>query len=84
MWKGLIYVNHCTMEGLTTSGNIQGLPADALIAILSSKSIWTVMKWVNDLILFHKPTHLTQGLSGDTKYHYAHDITTIKDITDPL
>src|SRR5882724_3562999 len=24
MWWGLIYVNHCTMEGLSSAGNIQG------------------------------------------------------------
>src|SRR5882672_4658539 len=79
MWRGHIWINHCAMEGLATSGNIQGSPTDALIAILRSKSIQVVMEWVDDLVFFHTPTHMT-----DTTYHYLYDITSVKAISDLL
>src|SRR5882672_10215284 len=29
MWHNSIYIDHCTMEGLSSACNIQGSPADA-------------------------------------------------------
>jgi len=34
MWQERIYIDHCAMEGLSSSRNIQGVLADALVAIL--------------------------------------------------
>ena len=34
MWEGKIYVQHVAIEGLTTTGGIQGTIADACIALL--------------------------------------------------
>src|SRR5882724_8545020 len=48
MWCKQIYIDHCTMEGLSLAGNIQSSPADALVAIFKSKTIDKVMKWVED------------------------------------
>jgi len=39
MWHGNIYVDHCAMEGLSSSGNIQGVLANALISILKHHSV---------------------------------------------
>src|SRR5882724_12703260 len=44
MWHGNIYIDHCTMEGLSSAGNIQGAPADALITLFKTKSIPNVLK----------------------------------------
>jgi len=55
MWQGLIYVNHCTMEGFFSAGNIQGAPADTLIKILEANSIPIVLKWVDNFIFFCTP-----------------------------
>jgi len=55
------------MEGLSLAGNIQGMPADALIILFKTKSISNVIKWVDDFIFFcipdiHLP--LTHSLSN--------------------
>ena len=34
MWCDNIYIDHCAMEGLLSFSNIQGIPVDALIAII--------------------------------------------------
>ena len=53
MWHGNIYVDHCAIEGLSSSGNIQGIPADALVSILRHHGVDAVLKLVDK---FASPT----------------------------
>jgi len=57
MWCNIIYIDHCTMEGLSSAGNIQGSPTDTLVTIFRSKSINEVLKWVDNFVFFHIPIH---------------------------
>jgi len=84
MLRGRIYVNHCTMEGLALVGNIQGSPADALVAIFDLMSIGPVLKWVYDFILFCTPSSSYLDVDGVTNYIYSYDLPIVMDVTDPL
>src|SRR5882724_3542878 len=75
MWQGLIYVDHCTMEGLSSAGNIQGALTDALIKIFKARSIPRVLKWVDDFVFFCTPKPSESPSPTDLQYSY--DITTI-------
>jgi len=83
MWQGCIYIDHCTMEGLSSVGNIQGGPADMLIVIFTSKSISPALKWVDNFVIFHVPSSYA-NTEGFTNYTYPYDLPTIMDITNPL
>src|SRR5882724_9250252 len=84
MWKGSIYIDHCAMEGLCSAGNIQGCPADSLVAIFHKKSIGPVLKWVDYFAIFHSPVSSGTNAYGVIKYSYSYDLPMIMDITDPL
>src|SRR5882724_9572991 len=84
MWHGSIYIDHCAMEGLSTAGNIQGGPADVLLAILHSKSIGPALKWVDDFVFFHAPTYCDTDAVGTVSYSYSYDLASVMKITDPL
>src|SRR5882724_5068962 len=84
MWRGSIYIDHCAMEGLSTAGNIQGCPADALLAILSSKSIGQALKWVDVFVFFRTPSSSTTDTSGAKSHAYSYDLSSIWNVTDPL
>ena len=51
MWQDNIYVDHCTMEGLSSSRDIQGILADALVSILKHHRVNKVLKWVDNFCL---------------------------------
>jgi len=72
------------MEGLSSSGNIQGCPADALIAILKSESIGPAIKWVDDFIFFRTPSSTFIDASGTLGYSYPYDLDMVMKLTDPL
>ena len=72
------------MEGLSTAGNIQGGLADALLAILHSKSISPALKWVNDFVFFHIPSYFVTDTAVTVNYSYSYDLTSVMKITDPL
>src|SRR5882672_1172846 len=84
MWRGGIYIDHCAMEGLSSAGNIQGCPADALVAIFKYKSICPVLKWVDDFVLFRTPSSSYTDTNGAITYTYPYDLLTVKHVTDPL
>src|SRR5882724_11858385 len=84
MWHGNIYVDHCAIEGLSSSGNIQGIPADALIAILRHHGVDAVLKLVDKFCLSHIPTHSTLDDKNNSLHHYSIDLTSVFSITDPL
>jgi len=44
MWLDYIYMDHCAMEGLSSSGNTQGVPEDALVSILKHHRVDKVLK----------------------------------------
>jgi len=81
MWKGKIWVEHCAVFGLALSSGIQGLPANATVAILKSKGIRCVLKWVDDFAFIHVPT---EPYSPDMVLSFHFDLDTILDITCPL
>ena len=72
------------MEGLSLAGNIQGLPADALVTVFKSKLIDNVLKWVNDFVFFHVPIPCPLITHTHTQHQYYYDISTILAITNPL
>jgi len=84
MWCGGIYIDHCAMEGLSSAGNIQGAPTDALIAIFNAKSIPHVLKWVNDFVFFHVPIHDLFSTHSPQHIQYSYGIPTIMSIMTPL
>jgi len=43
------------MEGLSSSSNIQGVPVDALVAIIKHHRVDNVLKWVDDFCSFWVP-----------------------------
>jgi len=55
MWCDKVYIDHCTMEGLSLSRNIQGVSADVLVSILKHNRVDQVLKWVDDFWLFCVP-----------------------------
>src|SRR5882724_11222576 len=84
MWRDRIYVDHCTMEGLSSAGNIQGSPADALVTIIKSKLFDVVLKWVDDFVFFHVPIPHPLNTHTHTHFQYKYDISSVFAITDPL
>jgi len=81
MWKGMIWVEHCAIFSLASSGGIQGLPADVAVTILKSKGIKNILKWVDDFAFIHMPAKL---LSQCAMPLFDYDLDTILDITRPL
>src|ERR1700731_4874780 len=78
-WGGKIFPDHCTPFGLTTSGNIQGLVADALVDILHCHGILNVVKWVDDFNIFRFPSQPSK-----VSFTYDFDLSSLFSITDPL
>jgi len=72
------------MEHLSSASNIQGTPADALIAIFKLKAIPNVLKWVDDLLFFHIPSLHPPSILLPLLVHYDYEITTILAITNLL
>jgi len=72
------------MEGLSTAGNIQGGLADALLAILHSKSIGPALKWVDHFVFFRAPTYCDTDAAGMVSYSYSYDLASVMKIMDPL
>src|SRR5882724_3205644 len=72
------------MEGLSSAGNIQGAPIDTLIAILKSKSIPNVLKWVDDFVFFCIPSTIPPILHSHTHFQYDYNLSTILSITNLL
>ena len=84
MWHGNIYIDHCTMEGLSSAGNIQGAPTDVLITLFKTKSIPNVLKWVDDFNFFRIPETHPLPTHTPTKPGYNYNIASILSIMDPL
>jgi len=72
------------MEGLCSTGNIQGCPADALVTIFHSKSIGPVLKCVDDFAVFCSPLSSCMNANGIIEYSYSYNLPAIMDIMDLL
>jgi len=72
------------MEGLLSSGNIQDIPADVLVAIIRSHGVNNILKWVDDFCFFHSPSSSCTDGQGGLQHHYSIDITSILSVMDPL
>ena len=72
------------MEGLASSGNTQGVPADALVALLKHHGVNEVLKWVDDFCLFCVPVSIAADLDHAMAMHYSTDIDSILAFTSPL
>ena len=83
-WRNKIYVDHCAMEGLSSSGNIQGIPVDALVALLNHHGVDKVLKWVDDFCLFHIPFTTASVEKDEMIPCYSTDIHLILTFTCPL
>ena len=82
-WRGLIF--HCAPFSSSTSGNIQGSPADAFRDILLAVLLLaTVFKWVDDYNIWHSPTFSRRLASGEVYYEYGFSLTTILNLSKPL
>jgi len=55
LWKGGIYVQHITIEGLPTAGGIQGCVTDATLAVLKFHGIKPAVKCVDNFVFFRVP-----------------------------
>src|SRR5882724_9705139 len=88
-WQDEIYIQHNAVEGLSSAGSIQGMPANACIEILHANDISPVFKWVNNFVIFRSPSDRHATL---TNHSYdcvsdctsAYDLTCMMQITDPL
>src|SRR5882724_7684706 len=88
-WWDEIYIQHNAVEGLSSAGSIQGMPADACIEILHANDIGPVFKWVDDFVIFRLPSNCHATLTDhsydcDSDHTYAYDLTCVMQITDPL
>jgi len=81
MWKGSIYMQHVTIEGLATAGGIQGNVADTTISILKFHAIKPAIKWVDNFVFFRCPV-LTFPSSAIPSYKF--ELQDILDATSPL
>ncbi len=84
MWKDLIYVQHVAIEGLATTGGIQGTIADACITLLKWKGIHPVVKWVDNFIFFHSPTSPQPALGNLLSTSFPYDLDSILGFMAPL
>ena len=80
-WKEAIYVQHITIEGLSTTRGIQGCVADATIALLKYSAVKPTIKRVDDFRFFQTPTPLVLPTQ---KPIFPYDLSTIFNITEPL
>ena len=55
LWKGLVYVDHAIMFGLSSSAGVFGSIADMLIAIYKEAGFTAILKWVDDFFVIHLP-----------------------------
>src|SRR5882724_5373637 len=80
-WQDGIYVQHNTIEGLSSEGRIQGTPADTCIEILCTNKITPVFKWVDNFVIFRSPStsHLLVH-----QYTYDYDLACMTRITNLL
>ena len=69
-FNGKFYMDQCAPFGLTTSGGIQGMSADALVDIWKHYGIGQVLKWVDDFIIFRAPSGSD---ANGFVYHYDLD-----------
>src|SRR5882724_11355707 len=88
-WQDKIYIQHNTVEGLSSAGSIQGTPTNACIEILCANDIGPMFKWVDDFVIFRSPSDHHATLTDcsydyDTNHTYAYDLTCMMQITDPL
>jgi hypothetical protein len=80
MIKGLIHLNHILNFGTSPSPAIFGRVADAMIKILLSRGIKAVIKWVDDFIFLHYPSHhLSNGL-----YKFTYSLALVWSIVEEL
>ena len=85
MWQGKVYVEHCAVFGLATSGGIQGHIADATVAILKHHGVDDIKKWVDDFVFFRCPTSSTAAPNTPNPiYTYRINLDTILRISKPL
>src|SRR5882724_10380406 len=80
-WWDEIYIQHNAVEGLSSVGGIQGMPANACIEILHANDIGPIFKWVDDFVIFRLPSKCHLPLIGHT---YDYDLACVMHITDPL
>nr|GAT50782.1 reverse transcriptase [Mycena chlorophos] len=79
-WRGAIWADHAFPFGLSTSGNVQGTMADALVDVLLCRGIGPTRKWVDDFVFFRFPITSPPG----PPFSYSYDLSTIYSITNPL
>ena len=84
MWLGEIYIKHCAVFSLATSGGIQGTVADAAVAIFLFHGVSRIIKWVNDFVFFCSPITVLTDVDNGVEYLYRIDLSTILAISDPL
>ena len=78
LWRDPVFVQHVAIEGLVTTGGIQGTIADACLGILDFHGIRPTIKWVDDFIFFCELTYLL----GRPQFHY--NLSDILVLTKPL
>jgi len=88
-WQDEIYVQHNAVEGLSSAGGIQGMPADACIEILHANDIGPMFKWVDDFVIFRSPSDRHASLTdrsygGVSDRTYGYDLTCVMQVTNPL
>src|SRR5882724_10681648 len=77
-------MDHCTMEGLSPSRNIQVSPVNALVSIIRHHGVYTILKWVDDFFFFCVPTHSTLNDKNESIQHCSKYIALVFSIMAPL
>ncbi|KAF8520848.1 hypothetical protein JB92DRAFT_3111597 [Gautieria morchelliformis] len=84
MWKGEIYIEHCTVFRLATAGGIQGSMANTVVAIFTFMGIDYIIKWVDNFCFFCIPIRTITDKSSNPHYLYWVNLSTILDASRPL
>jgi hypothetical protein len=80
MIKGLVHLDHVPNFGASPAPAIFGRVADTMVRILMSRGIEAVIKWVDDFIFLHYPSHQLV----DSSYEYTYSSKLIWSIAEKL
>lgn len=71
-WKDKFYIDHNAPFGASSSGGVWGQLADAMTAILISRNIGPIKKWVDDFLFLRYPNTTLPG-----RHTFTYDLETI-------
>lgn len=80
MWLSHIFLDYCTVFGMSSALGIFGQVADIVVQIFKYHDTQDVLKWVNDFVFW---CYLS-FCSSDSTYSYSYDEFLIFSVTNML